>query len=155
MRFLPGLRRLRSIGAIVLLAAWAVNPSLYLLKSFFGQINETSSVQANAIDAPNQVMEVCSHHQHGCPKDCFCPKIILKADSVQKPMVVSDTLHEPSLSQCSEEKASIDSPPVVTAFLLPAGIPSISCLESGRCPIPPQPALLDTPQEPPRKIPIA
>ena len=154
MRFLPGLRRLRSIGAIVLLAAWAVNPSLYLLNSLLGPLKQNTWVQASAIEAPAQGLQVCSHHQHGCPKDCFCPKITLQTEPIPKPVAESDALHEPSLSQCSEERAALDSPPAVTALLIPAGEPLITCLETGRCPIPPQPALLDTPQEPPQKIPI-
>lgn len=155
MRFLPALRRLRSIGAVFLLAVWAVNPALYLLDSLIGKAETLSSVQANAIAAPAQGIEVCAHHQHGCPKDCFCPKITLAAESNPAPTSAPETVSEPSLSQCSEARAAIDSPPVVTALTIPAKDISIPCLVVGRCPIPRIPALLDFPQEPPQKIPIA
>jgi hypothetical protein len=155
MKFPPRFHRLRAMGAIFLIAAWAVNPSLYLLNSLLGQLGETSLVQANAIDAPDQAIEACSHHPHGCPKDCFCPKITLQPDSSQNPTAVSGTLYEPSLEQCSEERAAIDSPPVSTAFLPPVNEMPIPSDRIGLFPIPTQPALLDTPREPPQKIPIS
>lgn len=155
MRFLPALRRLRAIGAVFLLAVWAVNPSLYLLGRCFEKTDKASSVRTNAIEAPAQRIEVCAHHHHGCPKDCLCPKVAPLAESHPKTTGAPETIREPSLSQCSEARAAIDSPPVVTAFLIPAKDLSVPCLVIGSCPIPRLPALLDIPRDPPQKIPIA
>lgn len=143
------------MAAIALLAVWALNPTLYLLNSLVGQFKQSSSVQTSAIEAPAHALEVCSHHQHGCPKDCFCPKLTLNPESVAEPVNLPGILHEPSLSQCSEERAALDSPPVAKGFLIPAVDPMVFCLEVGTCPIPPRLALLDAHSEPPRKIPIA
>lgn len=159
MRISTGLRGLRAVGAMMLLGVWALNPSLYFLKSLLGQHDGMSAIAANAIQAPQQKKEICHHHPQGCPKDCFCPKILPdEGGATDISDEISDkreSIHQPILVQCTEDNAAAGPPAGVTALANPVREIRMPFWVVGRCPNPLIPSLLEAPQEPPLKIPIA
>ena len=104
-----------------------------------------------AIIVHSDGIEACSHHPKGCPKDCFCPKTILKPEdnfSLPKERIV-----QPYLSQCTEKGFSDITSPI--GFFLKSGggqifIPSflIRLLKSESI------AIREMDSHPPEKIPI-
>lgn len=153
---LPTFRRLRAAGAIAILAAWVYNTLGSVLSDMLHEIVNASLVEAVAIEAPELERHVCHHHPHGCPKDCFCPKLTVVAENTGGPVSPrsQDTLSEPSLEQCTElahgmvwqfAALVLPEPPWVPIQLeLKSNWPSARVREP-----------LDPFQDPPRKIPIA
>ena len=160
---------------MLLLGVWSLNPSLYFLNSLisqgWGQKAGISAIAANSIQAPQMKKEICHHHPQGCPKDCFCPKIHpdeggapdlsgdisggISGDISGDISVKRESIHQPVLVQCTEDSAAAGPTAGATALAVPILEIRMPFWAVGNCPGPLIPSLLESPQEPPLKIPIA
>jgi hypothetical protein len=138
-------------GSLCLVLAFSIQAAVWGIRSV-GEFRE-SAVSANVIAAPGPIA-TCPHHEHGCPKDCMCPKTYeshSETDGIEKstgvirePALVACTEHGPQSASCDSEIFIVAEPFLFRVVLSES--PSVPGLIK---------APLDRAGDPPQKVPIA
>jgi hypothetical protein len=147
--------RLHLGGCLFLALAWLVNLGSGLLAPWTSRAAGPTAVAAAEIEVPGSGNGICRHHQQGCPKDCFCPRIQGAEAEPHGPSARPDDRLEPSLSRCTEEHGSPGIPWLAQLDLPPSSVPEGVTHPVRRvlpadpdCPPPPD-------RDPPHKVPRA
>ena len=119
------LRRLRGAGGIVLLFLCGFMPITRLIQLAIEWSHEETVVAATEIQVTGTPTPICHHHPEGCPKDCFCPKIVPE-DSEPAHAHEGGTVREASLVRCTEHAPGDFAPHLTAAWLDPiTGFPDL------------------------------
>ncbi len=153
MGIFAAFRRFRHPGPIALLLALALRPAGFLFSELLSHQHLETPVEAARIAAPGSGPEACEHHPAGCPKDCFCPKIPIHADSGAETVLAPGELHQPALAHCTGRDGS-DELSAGPVFQAPEWVLQVPAGRLGRLLRAPHSALLPQEADSPLKIPI-
>lgn len=165
MRVFPVGRKIAVVGVLAIFGMASIHPFAALAslaRELIRQAEAQTLVSTHAIKVTgaehghehgsDRERSVCHHHPEGCPKNCYCPKITITANSPAKPPNHGG-ISVPTLSQCIENPAGAFSEFSTLLFPMPTWDYSLfdPLLE-----LKPEDTAspLDRHQDPPQKIPI-
>lgn len=100
-------------------------PLTRLLQAAIEWSHAETVVASTRIEVAGAPAPTCHHHPEGCPKDCFCPKVVAEPSGHDHTEAASNLL-EPSLVQCTESSPGESAPQLMASWLQPLpGIPDL------------------------------